>query len=62
MRSQVRVIKKDSNNVSKQRPDTSATKTERQRNREIVAVVKSWIEELELRRRSIAVPVAVSSR
>jgi hypothetical protein len=62
MSSRVRVIKKDRNNVSKQPPNTSATKSERQRHRELVAVVKSWIEELELRRRSIPAATAVSSR
>jgi len=61
MSSQIRVIKKDRENGSKQ-PRRSENKTEQQRNREIVAVVKSWVEELQLRRRSLPAPAAGSSR
>ena len=62
MTSQIRVIKKDHENRSKPPAIGNQTKTERQRNREMVAVVKSWIEELQLRRRPIVVPAAGSSK
>jgi len=52
MSSQIRVIKKRDLNVSADQPTGSVTKTERQRERELVAVVETWIEEFELRRRS----------
>jgi len=61
MSSQIRIVKKDQDKRSKQ-PAINQAKSERQRNREIVAVVKSWIEELELRRPSVAVPAIGSSR
>ena len=59
MSSQVRVVKKDQN---RKPAITSETNSERQRNREMVAVIKGWIAELQLRQRSIAVPAAGSSR
>ncbi|HJZ80232.1 MAG TPA: hypothetical protein VKD91_07795 [Pyrinomonadaceae bacterium] len=61
MSSQIRIVKKDRESGSK-KPQVGEAKTERQRNREIVAVVKSWIEELELRRQSNPAPASVWSR
>jgi len=52
MSSQIRVVKKRDVNVSTEQSTGSVTKTERQRERELVAVVETWIEEFELRRRS----------
>ncbi len=52
MSSQIRVIKKRDINVSTDQPTVSVTKTDRQRERELVAVVETWIEEFELRRLS----------
>jgi hypothetical protein len=62
MSSQIRVVKKDQNSKLKQPAVSGQAKSERQRNREIVTVVKSWIAELQLRRRLIAAPTTDSSR
>ena len=51
MSSGVRVLKQGRNDSLKNLPIDQGEKTERQSDREIVSTVKSWIADLELRRR-----------
>ncbi len=54
MGQQIRVVKKRTDNESKRHSTSAEKKTSRQRDREIVAVIKSWIEEFEVRQLSRA--------
>ena len=49
MSSQVRVVKKQNADASVRGTVKSRAKNEQQRNREIVGVIRSWIEEFRLR-------------
>ena len=52
MNSMVRIVKQRTNDSPSNLPPTFIEKTDRQREREVVATVKGWIAELELRRLS----------
>jgi hypothetical protein len=52
MSSGVRVVKRGRDDGLKSLPIDRREKTDRQNDREIVSTIKSWIAELELRRRS----------
>jgi hypothetical protein len=52
MSSQIRVVKKQKADESMRAAVERNTKNEQQRNREIVGVIKSWIQEFKLRNRS----------
>ena len=52
MNSRVRIVKQSKNGSSKSLPDVQDEKTGRRSDREIANTVKSWIDELELRRLS----------
>ena len=54
MNSVVRIVKQRTNDGLKSLPDAQGEKTDREREREVVATVKGWIAELELRRLSRA--------
>jgi hypothetical protein len=49
MSSQVRVVKKPKDEASTRVDANGERKNERQRNREMVGVIKSWVEEFKLR-------------
>jgi hypothetical protein len=50
MKSQIRVIKQRRNNISDDQSIRVEGKTERQRDREMVGIIKGWVNELELRK------------
>jgi len=54
MNSGVRIVKQRPKGSLKSLPEVQVEKTERERDREVVARVKSWIAELQLRRLSRA--------